>query len=37
MLLRHPVRTIAHLLDGYRKAPHPREFTRDERLQARKK
>ena len=37
MLLRHPLLTIAHLMDGYRKAPHPREFTREQRLQSRKK
>lgn len=36
MLLRHPLLTIAHILDGYRKAPHPREFTREQRLHSRK-
>lgn len=32
MLLRHPVLTITHYLDGRRRARHPRELTRDERL-----
>jgi len=32
MLLRHPVLTITHYIDGRRKAKHPRELTREERL-----
>ena len=36
MLLRHPLLAIAHKLDGFRKARHPREFTREQRLQSRK-
>ncbi|MBT8087004.1 MAG: nitrous oxide-stimulated promoter family protein [Gammaproteobacteria bacterium] len=36
MLLRHPVLAIAHKLDGFRKARHPRDDTRAERLGARK-
>lgn len=36
MLLRHPVLTIAHLLDGRRKARHPRELTREQRMSSRK-
>ncbi|MBT8083149.1 MAG: nitrous oxide-stimulated promoter family protein [Gammaproteobacteria bacterium] len=32
MLLRHPILTIAHYLDGRRRARHPRELTRQERL-----
>ena len=36
MLLRHPLLAIAHQLDGFRKATHPREFTREQRLQSRK-
>ncbi len=32
MLLRHPVLAIAHQLDGFRKARHPKELTREERL-----
>jgi hypothetical protein len=35
MLLRHPLLTIAHQLDGYRKARHPRELTREQRLRSR--
>ena len=31
MLLRHPVLTIAHYLDGLRQARHPRELSRKER------
>jgi len=37
MLLRHPLLAIAHKLDGFRKAGHPRELTRDERLKSRNK
>lgn len=37
MLLRHPLLTIAHQLDGLRKAEHPATLTRAQRLQARKK
>jgi hypothetical protein len=36
MLLRHPLLAIAHKLDGFRKARHPREFTREQRLNSRK-
>ena len=36
MLLRHPVLAITHKLDGLRKARHPRELTREERLESRK-
>lgn len=36
MLLRHPLLAIAHKLDGFRKARHPRELTREQRLQSRK-
>jgi hypothetical protein len=36
MLLRHPLLTIAHLLDGHRKALHPRALTRKERMNSRK-
>lgn len=36
MLLRHPVLTIAHYIDGLRQARHPRELSRDERLGKRK-
>jgi hypothetical protein len=32
MLLRHPLMAIAHKLDGLRKARHPRELTREQRL-----
>lgn len=37
MLLRHPLLAIAHQLDGLRKARHPRELTREQRLDSRKK
>jgi len=33
MLLRHPLLTISHYMDGRRRARHPRELSRDERLQ----
>ena len=36
MLLRHPYLAIAHLLDGHRQARHPRELTRQERMNSRK-
>ena len=36
MLLRHPLLTIAHQLDGFRKVSHPRELTREERLRSKK-
>ena len=36
MLLRHPILTLAHQLDGFRKARHPRELTRRERMSSRK-
>ena len=32
MLLRHPVLAIMHKIDGLRMARHPRELTREERL-----
>ena len=32
MLLRHPVLAIMHKIDGLRAARHPRELTREERL-----
>jgi hypothetical protein len=34
MLLRHPLLAIAHKLDGFRRARHPRELTREERLRS---
>lgn len=37
MLLRHPLLAIAHQLDGLRKARHPRELSREQRLDSRKK
>ena len=36
MLFRHPLLAIAHKLDGFRKARHPRELTREERKRSRK-
>jgi len=36
MLLRHPILTISHYLDGRRRARHPRELTREDRLRSRK-
>ncbi|MBT8074363.1 MAG: nitrous oxide-stimulated promoter family protein [Xanthomonadales bacterium] len=36
MLLRHPLLAIAHQLDGFRKARHPRALTREQRLRSRK-
>lgn len=36
MLLRHPLLAIAHQLDGFRKARHPRELTREQRKKLRK-
>jgi len=35
MLLRHPLLSILHQLDGLRKVRHPRELTREQRLQSR--
>ncbi len=35
MLLRHPILAITHQLDGLRKAAHPRELTREERMKSR--
>lgn len=32
MLLRHPFLTVAHYIDGLRKARHPRELSREERI-----
>ena len=36
MLFRHPYLAITHKLDGFRKAAHPKELTRGERLGAKK-
>ena len=36
MLLRHPLLAIAHQLDSFRKARHPRELTREQRMRSRK-
>lgn len=36
MMLRHPLLAIAHQLDGLRKADHPKELTREQRLRSRK-
>lgn len=36
MLLRHPFLAITHQLDGFRKVRHPRELTREDRLQSKK-
>lgn len=36
MLLRHPLLAITHQLDGLRKARHPGELTRQQRLNSRK-
>jgi hypothetical protein len=36
MLLRHPLLAISHQLDGLRKVGHPRELTREQRMQSRK-
>ena len=35
MLLRHPILAITHQIDGLRKARHPKELTREERLRSR--
>lgn len=35
MLLRHPLLAIAHQVDGFRKAKHPRELTREQRMRPR--
>ena len=35
MLLRHPFLAITHQLDGLRKARHPKDLTREERLRSR--
>ena len=32
MLMRHPILTISHYIDGRRRAKHPRELSREERL-----
>ena len=32
MMLRHPLLAISHLIDGRRKARHPRELTREQRM-----
>ena len=36
MLLRHPLLAIAHQLDSFRKARHPRALTREQRMHSRK-
>jgi len=36
MLLRHPVMTISHYMDGRRRARHPRELSRVERRESRR-
>jgi len=36
MLLRHPLLALAHQLDSFRKARHPRSLTREERMRSRK-
>jgi hypothetical protein len=36
MLLRHPLLAITHKLDGFRKAGHPRELSREQRMNSRK-
>jgi hypothetical protein len=36
MLLRHPLLAFTHQLDGFRKARHPRELTRQQRMNSRK-
>lgn len=36
MLLRHPLLAISHKLDGFRRALHPRELTREQRMDSRK-
>lgn len=36
MLLRHPLLAITHQLDGLRKVGHPRELTREQRMNSRK-
>jgi len=35
MLLRHPLLAIAHQLDSFRNATHPRELTREQRMRPR--
>ncbi len=35
MLVRHPILTIAHYIDGRRRARHPRELTREQRRESR--
>ena len=35
MLIRHPILTVAHYIDGLRRARHPRELSRQERLRKR--
>lgn len=35
MLLRHPILAIAHKLDGFRRALHPKALTREQRLGSR--
>jgi hypothetical protein len=37
MLLRHPWLAITHQLDGFRKARHPRELSREERIASHRK
>ncbi len=37
MLLRHPILAIAHQFDSLRKVKHPRQLTREQRRESRKK
>jgi hypothetical protein len=37
MLMRHPWLAITHMVDGLRKAIHPRELTRERRLESRER
>ncbi len=37
MLFRHPYLAVAHKLDGFIAAKHPKELTREERAQLRKR
>jgi hypothetical protein len=36
MIFRHPLLAITHKLDGFRNVRHPRELTREQRLNSRK-
>lgn len=37
MILRHPLLAISHKLDGLRRAMHPKELGREQRLQSKRK